>query len=128
MRRLLPKAAQDGSARRRARGAVLPVVPLRVPKDHGLARGAGAGRRVAGGRALGVRANPAPPQCGAYMLWRCDMQRHEERKRGVVAAAALAPRGRICDVRATASRSFIAATAQYDVWAGNRTFGVEWYP
>ena len=60
MRRLLPKAAQDGSARRRARGAVLPVVPLPVPKDHGVARGAGAGRRVAGGRALGVRANPGP--------------------------------------------------------------------
>ena len=90
VRRLLPKAAQDGGARRRARGAVLPVVPPRVPKDHGVARGAGAGPRVAGG-ALDVRANPAPPQCGAYMLRRCDMQRQEERKRGVVAAAALAP-------------------------------------
>ena len=74
-------AAQDGGARRRARGAVLPVVPPRVPKDHGVARGAaGAGRRVAGG-ALDLRANPAPSRWHAGpMLWRCS-QRHEERKR-----------------------------------------------
>ena len=54
LRRLLPKAAQDGVARRRARGAVLPAVPPRVPKDHGVARGAG----VSGG-ALDVR-KPGP--------------------------------------------------------------------
>ena len=79
----LPKTVLSG-ARRRARGAVLPAVPPRVPKDHGMARGAGAVRRVAGG-ALNVRANPAPSQCGAYAMASRE-QRHEERKRGVVAA------------------------------------------
>ena len=70
LRRVLPEAAQDGGAGRRAQGAVLPAVPPRVPKDHGVARHAAAGRCVAGG-ALDVRANPSTPQCGAYMLWRC---------------------------------------------------------
>ena len=37
VRWLLPEVAQDGGARRRARGAVLPAVPPRVPKDHGVA-------------------------------------------------------------------------------------------
>ena len=88
VRQMLSAAAQDGGARRRARGAMLPAVPPRVPKDHGVARGAGAGRRVAGG-ALDVR-KPGPPQCGAYAMALLE-QRPEERKRGVLAAAPLAP-------------------------------------
>jgi hypothetical protein len=59
----------------------------RVLKDHGVARGAGTGRRVGAG-ALDVRANPTPPPCGAYGVAR---NARRERKRGVVAAAALAP-------------------------------------
>ena len=85
VRRVLPEAAQDGGAGRRAQGAVLPAVPARVPKDHGVARHAAAGRRVAGG-ALDVRANPAPPQC-----YGAARNARRKRKGGVVAAAALAP-------------------------------------
>ena len=73
VRRVLPEAAQDGGAGRRAQGAVLPAVPPRVPKDHGVERHAAAWRRVAGG-ALDVRSSPAPPQCQAYMLWRCSQR------------------------------------------------------
>mgnify|MGYP006879402104 CR=1 FL=1 len=58
MAQLRAGAAQDGGAGRRAQGAVLPAVPPRVPKDHGVARSAANVRRVAGG-ALDVR-RPGP--------------------------------------------------------------------
>ena len=67
VRRVLPEAAQDGGAGGRAQGAVLPAVPARVPKDHGVARHADAGRRVAGG-ALDVREPGPAAMRGLYAM------------------------------------------------------------
>ena len=67
VRRVLPEAAQDGGAGRRAQGAVLPVVPPRVPKDHGVARHAAAGRRVAGGALDARKPGPAAMR-GLYAM------------------------------------------------------------